>query len=193
MRTGFFLAAIGFGLASCQSMRPLYPAGAYATGTAFQQQRPSLAGSDAGPTLLHRKISVDNPAGSDRKRVKISRDSLWGYAKANGRAFRLFRGRPYQIEQADTLMIYSQQQQSVTYLTQRSGPATTTEYFFSSGLNGPVLPLRKKALRQAFATNPAFLRLLKQNKWNRPLLAYNEQTKRFRIVALYQESLQRQP
>ncbi len=193
MRTTCFLVAIGFGLASCQTTRPFFPTGVYATGTAFQHQHPSLAGTDTGPTFLHRKITVDNPAGSERKRVKIPQDSLWGYATAKGRAFRLFQKQHYEIVQADSFVLYSQVRPSLTSQLQQPGELTTTDYFFSVGYNGPVLQLRKKTLRRAFATNPAFLRLLKQNKWNHPLLAYDEQARRYRIVALYQESLQHQP
>lgn len=164
-------------LAACQSTRPLYPTGLYRTAEDFRQHRPALAGIGAGRVVLARKLYVRTGPG---ERQKVPLDSLWGYAGANHEAFRVYQRGIYQLEQVDTLVVYSRHEGKATH------------YYFSAGLVGPVTRLSNRKLKQTFASNPAFLHLLKQRKWYQPLDATQSPAgapKAYRLVALYRQSL----
>jgi hypothetical protein len=184
MRHAVVSSVLLFGLAACQSSRPLSPTGIYKTAQAFRQQRPSLPGTNAGRVFLARKLYVVAPAGSGKARAKIALDSVWGYAGANHEAYRVYRRRAYRVEQADTLAMYSQ--------VVSNGKSQQTIYFFSQGLNGPVERLSKKRLKQAYAAYPHFLELLGSVKWYQSLAAYEVPaagTRSFRLVSLYRQAI----
>ena len=177
------------GLAACQTTRTFYPTGIYATAAAFRQQRPSLAGTQAGRAFFQRKAFVVNPA-VGRARTKVPFDNLWGYAAADGRAYRVFRNQEFQVEQADTLTIYSQ--------LISTGPTAATpqqyerHFYFSVGLAGPVQALTTRRLKQTFAHNPAFLDLLKRRPWLESIVATDRRPdglETYRLVTLYRQSL----
>ena len=194
MPKSLLLAGLLLGLASCQSERlRLSPTGVYSTAASFRQQQPSLAGSQVSRSWLRRRVFVADPAASG-SRTKVSLDTVWGYAGANGRAYRVFKRGTYQVEQPDTLTIYSQQE--LKYLPNSSPGSNVllpeTNYYFSAGLAGPVQPLTKKNLRRAFANNPTFLQLLQHLKWSQALTASPAQptvSRTYKIVDLYRQSL----
>ncbi|QKG55625.1 hypothetical protein GKZ68_02615 [Hymenobacter sp. BRD128] len=172
------------GLAGCQTSRPQSPTGIYKTAAAFRQRQPSLAGLNAGKVFLARKVYVVNAPGSGERRTKVSLDSVWGYAGSNHVAYRLYKHAAYEVEQADTLSIYSR-------LTS-NGKTQQRIYFFSQGLTGPVQRLSKKYLKQAYADNPRFLDPLASMKWYHSLAFYESPPagpRSFRVVALYRQSL----
>jgi hypothetical protein len=178
LKSLLLVAAVG-GLAGCQASRPFYPTGLYRTAADFRNQQPALPGTKAGRTSFGRKAFVVETAGSTSHRTKIPLDSLWGYA-AEGWAYRIFRRGVCKVKQNDTLVIYSQH------------VGKSTHHYFSAGLTGPVTLLTKKKLQQAFATNNAFITLLKQLKWHESVLAVQQAPgsyKSYRIVALYRQSL----
>lgn len=164
-------------LVACQSTRPLYPTGLYYTAEDFRLHRPALPGTGAGRVLLARKMYVRTAPGERRK---VPLDSLWGYAGANREAFRVYRRGVYLVEQVDTLVVYSRHE------------GKTTHHYFSTGLSGPVTSMSRRKLKQTFADNPTFLRLLRQRKWYQSLEATQSPAgalKAYPLVALYRQSL----
>lgn len=164
-------------LAACQGTRPLYPTGLYRTAGDFRLHRPALAGFRAGRVPLARKLYVRTAPGEHQK---VPLDSLWGYAGADHEAFRVYQRGTYQIEQVDTVVVYSRHK------------GKNIHYYFSAGLAGPVIQLSSHKLKQAFASNPTFLRLLKQRRWYQSLDATQSPAgapKAYRLVALYRQSL----
>lgn len=180
----YLLLAGLLGLAGCQTSRPQSPTGIYKTAAAFRRQQPSLAGLNAGKVFLARKVYVLNAPGSSERRTKVSLDSVWGYAGANHAAYRLYKHAAYEVEQADTLSIYSR--------LVSNGKTQQRIYFFSQGLTGPVQRLSKKYLKQTYADNPRFLDQLASMKWYHSL-AFHESPpagpRSFRLATLYRQSL----
>lgn len=177
------------GLAACQTSRPFYPTGIYTTAAAFRQRQPSLPGTQAGRAFFQRKAFVVSRVGG-RPRTKVPFDNLWGYAGADGRAYRVFQRREYQVEQADTLTIYSQL--LTTTATPSAPQQFQQQYYFSAGPDGPVQVLSMRRLKRTFATNRAFLSLLKQRPWLESLVATDRQpgtSPTYRLVRLYRQSL----
>ena len=177
------LGSLLLSLAACQTGRPSLPTGIYKNSAAFRRQQPSLAGSGAGQVFLARKLYVRNPPGRAERRTKVPLDSAWGYAGADRGAYRIFRRVAYRVEQPDTLAIYSR--------VVSNGKSTSTIYYFSSGLDGPVIRLSRRKLRQAFANNPPTLNSFQTLKWYQSLDHFDRtpQGRRFRLVALYRQSL----
>jgi hypothetical protein len=184
MRHASSLVGLLLGLAACQSSRPMSPTGIYTSSSAFRQQKPSLAGPQAGKVFFARKLYVVNAPGSSARRTKISLDSVWGYAGSNHLPYRIYQRRAYEVEQADTLSIYSQ--------IISNGRTQQRIYFFSQGLNGPVQRLSKKHLKRAYVDNPQFLGLLASLKWYQSLESYESPPagpRSFRLVGLYRQAL----
>jgi hypothetical protein len=174
------LAALLLGLVGCEASHPLYPTGIYRTAAAFRRRQPSLAGTKAGLTAFQHKVFVINQLSKSARRTKTALDSVWGYAAADGQAYRTYRRGAYKVAQEDTLMIYSRHEGKATH------------FYFSTGLAGPVIALNKKMLRQTFADNTAFINLLGQLRWyESPLAPVQAPTtyKTYKIAALYRQSL----
>jgi hypothetical protein len=181
-----FLVLVGPGLmlGACQASRPPYPTGIYRTAADFKQQRPALAGTNAGQVFLARKVFVTNASGSADRRTKVLRDSTWGYAGADHQAYRLTEHGAYRVEQSDTLMMYSRQE--------GSGRQQRIAYYFSAGPSSPVHPLNNKWLKRTYPNNAAFLQSLNHAKWYQSLATHVQQPpalKSFRLVSLYRQSL----
>lgn len=168
-------------LAACQGTRPLYPVGLYRTAADFRVHHPTPVGTRAGRVLPARAAYVET---SFDARRRVALDSLWGYAGVDGAAYRVYRHQAYQLEQVDTLTIYS----VLTSADKRS----FRSYYFSSGLNGPVQHLTRRQLQQTFAGNPAFLVLLRQLPWYQPargVASSQVGAGGFWVVALYRQAL----
>ena len=193
MRHFLVVVSLTLSLAGCQSSRLVYPTGIYKSATSFRQQRPNTPGTQAGRVLFQRKLFVETAAAGGHDHTKVALDSAWGYAAANGAAYRVYRRQAFRVEQVDSLVLYSHQE----YLPDPAYAATatplqhTTRYYFSNGLNGPVQLLTRKRLKRTFATNLAFVQLLDQRLFHS--LAAREQQgsdpNTYRVVALYRQSL----
>jgi hypothetical protein len=72
---------------------------------------------------------------------------VWGYTTAAGKAYRLVGRHAFAIERHDSLVVYSRQRT----IQQSRSTHTVTEYFYSVGLDGSLLPLTRRGLRQRFA------------------------------------------
>ena len=193
MRYVSFAAGLAFSLAGCQSSRIIYPTGIYQSAASFRQQQPSTPGTEAGRVLFRRKLFVEVATPTSRHRTKVAMDSAWGYADANGLAYRVYRGQAYRVAQVDSLVVYTRQE----YLPDPAYVATvtplrhTTQYYFSNGLTGSVQFLTRKRLKRVFAANRAFVQLLDQQLFT-SLTATTRQAPdpgAYRVVALYRQSL----
>jgi hypothetical protein len=193
MRYLLVAASLALSLSACQSSRLVYPTGIYKSAASFRQQRPNTPGTQAGRVLFQRKLFVETAAAGGHDRTKVALDSAWGYAAANGAAYRVYRRQAFRVEQVDSLVLYSHQD----YLPDPAYVATatplhhTTRYYFSNGLTGPVQLLTRKRLKRTFATNLAFVRLLDQRLFH-SLTAREQQgsdPNTYRVVALYRQSL----
>lgn len=165
-------------LPACRSSLLTYPSGLYRTAADFRQHQLTPVGTGASRLVL--ACQASRQAGPGERR-QLPLDSLWGYAGIDRAAYRVYRCRAYQVEQADTLAVYS----VLVGTSKRSHRA----YYFSSGLGGPVERLPKRRLRQAFASNPTFLALLGQLPWQQLLSDPVAGSGGYRVVALYRQAL----
>lgn len=171
------LGATLLALAACQATYPRYPVGTYDTAAAFRRGQPSRVGTQVKPDFWGRHVVVKQDLTGTRAPVAL--DSIWGYARASGQAYRCVGHYVYAVQQVDTLAVYSRH------------VGKTTLYYCSQGLAGPLVLLRRRPVRQAFATNPAFTSLLEQTHLYRHLTAREPHAAgtRYRVVALYRQSL----
>ena len=190
MRYTLLAASLALGLSACQISRTTYPTGIFTSAAAFRQRQPSLVGDKAGRVVFRRKLFVEGPT---TPRTTVAMADAWGYADTRGTAFRVFKGHPFQVEQADSLVLYSNQEykSDPAYVATATPNKLTTAYYFSRGLTGPVQPLTRRRLRRTFADSPTFLGLLDQRP-HRSLLANQSPATAppsYRVVALYRQSL----
>ena len=174
-----FLGALG--LAGCAASHR-FPAGVYGTSAQFRAQRPALAALDVFPTLSERGLVVVEKTPDAAFKLRVPLDRVWGYADARGRGWRVAGGQAYFIEQADSLMLYSRWVGGRRQVSAR--------YYFSAGLDGPVRPLERAELAQAFAArNPDFVAALQRLKWYQSLTGRDAAARTYRVAALFRQSL----
>jgi hypothetical protein len=171
------------------------PSGGYRTAAAYHRRQPQPAGLDAFFPDKRGQVVVVVPHGTQKDRLRLSPDSLWGYVSNKGRTFRLFRGNEYRLEHADTLCVYST---NTTLISgdQRGfiGPSTHLggqspagmHYYFSRGLNGLLFPLTVRYLREAYeASDPQFVAALTKMGFTETLTDVDRTTGLFRVTVLY--------
>ena len=193
MRYFPFAAGLALGLAGCQSSRAVYPTGIYQSAISFRQQRPSTPGTQAGRVVFRHKLFVEAATPTGSHRTKVAMDSAWGYADAQGSAYRVYRGQAYRVAQVDSLVVYTHQEYlpDPAYVATATPLRPTTQYYFSNGLTGPVQFLNRKRLKRTFAANRAFVQLLDRQLFT-SLTATTRQAPdpgAYRVVALYRQSL----
>jgi hypothetical protein len=173
------------------------PVGVYRSAAQYRQQKPAPAGDDVRVSEKRGGLIVTRRSGPGRLKTIVPLDSAWGYVNGNGRSFRLFRGQEYQIQQADTLTIYSSLSTGVagermtrSMASVASNTYTAQRYFFSRGLTGLIFPLNEKNLRLAYeASNPAFVSALKTMGFTQSLSDYDAKAGSFRVVQLYRQNM----
>jgi hypothetical protein len=133
-------------LAGATSALAQYQPGVYLSSQEYAQNSPSQPGvvSDPGATPTYLEVVHANTYAVHR----VPRARAWGYANPQGQSFRLVDNKPYCVQpQQNGLVIYSRQ-----HTTQQGRYAQViTEQFYSQGLDGPLRPLTKRALRQQLA------------------------------------------
>lgn len=129
-----------------------------------------------GPDARRRKLIFKTP---DEQRIVLDPGQVWGYETRTGQRFRHFDREYYLLEELGPITIYSQ-----TFDYFLGGvPQTQTSYFFSRTPDAPIFPLRKRFLREAFADDPTFIRLID----TRRLRIFNRKTKRFFLNEWYED------
>ena len=87
------------------------------------------------------------------KKIFYKPQSIWGYEDEKGTYYRYFKNEFYRIEQIDTIMIYSYQNEP---------SALDRDYYFSKTKNSMIFNLSRKKVRRAFCGNPCFLEKLEK-------------------------------
>lgn len=174
------------------------PSGGYRTAAAYHRRQPQPAGLDAYFPDKRGQVVVVVPRGTQKDRLRLSPDSLWGYVSNKARTFRLFRGSEYRLEHADTLCVYSSNttptsgdQRTFTSPTTHPGAQSPagTHYYFSRGLNGLLFPLTVHYLREAYqASNPQFVAALTKLGFTETLTDIDRATGLFRVTVLYRNA-----
>ncbi|WP_345238506.1 hypothetical protein [Hymenobacter saemangeumensis] len=185
MRLGVISVLSLFLLILTATVPPVVPTGVYRTAAQYRRQQPAPACSDVRLSDKRGSLVVTQQRGPARLKTLVPLDSVWGYVNGNGRSYRLYRGEEFQIQQADTLSIYSFQ-----HLSHGPYQPSTGSYFFSRGLNGMIFPLTQKNLRLAYeASNPAFVEAIKDLGFTQSLSDYDVAAGSFRVVKLYRSTL----
>ncbi|MBD2721927.1 hypothetical protein [Hymenobacter armeniacus] len=164
------------------------PPGAYRTGADYHRRQPQPAGIDATYPNKRGEVVVVVPRGSQKVKLTLPPDSVWGYVSGKGRTTRIYRGQEYRLEYADTLSVYTSNSQP-TSSGQVGGQLANTQYFFSRGLSGLVFPLTARYVREAYAaSNPEFVAALGKLGLGQSLVDFDKKTGLFRITTLYREA-----
>jgi hypothetical protein len=117
-------------------------------------------------------------------KAKYKEYQLWGFGNKEGRRFRLYNEKDYEIRQAGDLFIYRRDVSNWIY--------TNTVYYFSKGADGDIYGLNWANLKDVFsASDPKFLQLIKRETLSpEEYHQYDKKNKSFKIVELYRQSLQ---
>jgi hypothetical protein len=114
---------------------------------------------------------------------KYKEYNVWGFGDDNGRRYRIYNEKDYEIRQISDLVIYRRSVSSWIY--------TKIVYYFSKGIDGDIYGLTWASLKEVFSgSNPAFLKLVRaeippaENYWQ-----YDKKNKSFKIIELYQQSI----
>ena len=162
------------------------PPGAYRTPEAYHQRQPRPGGTNAFYPDKRGQLVVKVWQGPHTRKLRIAPDSVWGYVSGKGRTVRFFRGEEYQLAHADTLCVYSGNGALVKGQRQ---PLSEPRYFFSRGLKGLIFPLTVRYLREMYeASNPAFVAVLGQMRFDQGLSDFDRKTGFYRVTAIYRKA-----
>ena len=150
MKITFFALASSLLLASAAvsavaQSRP----GAYFSSQQLATNEPAVAGTVGLPNKATGYLEVVSPATYTVHRLPLAR--VWGYTTPAGKVYRLVGRQAFAIERHDSVVVYSRQRT----IQQSRSTHTVTEFFYSVGLDGEVLPLTRRGLRQGFVTAEA--------------------------------------
>ena len=116
--------------------------GAYFSSQQLAANQPAVAGTIGALNKPAGYLEVVSPTTYVVHRLPLAQ--VWGYTTAAGKAYRLVGHQAFAIEQHDSLVVYSRQRP----IQQGRSTHTVTEFFYSVGLDGDVLPLTRRALRR---------------------------------------------
>jgi len=162
------------------------PVGIYRSAAQYHRRQPQPAATDVRRSDKKGSIVAIQQRGPGKLKIMVPLDSVWGYVSKKGSSFRLYQGAEYQIQQVDTITIYSNE----TMRQYMSAIVADKAYFFSRGLAGKLYPLNEKNLRLAYeASNPAFVASMKTLSFSQSLTDYDAAAGSYRVVQLYRASL----
>ncbi|GAB3265493.1 hypothetical protein GCM10027347_33250 [Larkinella harenae] len=144
----FFLWAVVFLAQGCRPHRDHYQLVYRTDAGGYQLQTP-----DVRAVKVHwhpYQVQVTTDAG--QKKVAPT-EQLWGYQQTNGRLFRLYLGKTYEVVEEKTLTLYRQSE---------FGEGATEHYFFSVTPDEPVLSLNRHNLEAAFVKYPCMQDVIQQ-------------------------------
>lgn len=118
--------------------------GAYFSSQQLASNEPAVAGAVGQLNKSAGYLEVVNASTYAVHRLPLTQ--VWGYTTAAGKAYRLVGRQVFAIERHDSLVVYSRQRT----IQQSRSTHTVTEYFYSVGLDGSLLPLTRRGLRQRF-------------------------------------------
>jgi len=119
--------------------------GIYFSSQQLASNEPAVAGTVSPVNKSAGYLEVVNANTYAVHRLPLAQ--VWGYTTAAGKAYRLVGRQTFAIERHDSLVVYSRQRT----IQQSRSTHTVTEYFYSVGLDGNLLPLTRRGLRQRFA------------------------------------------
>lgn len=116
---------------------------------------------------------------NDGKKIIFSSDSLWGFRDNEGNVIRSFGGELYNLQQYDSLCIYS--------IYHTTGKVSYTNYFFSKTLNSKIFPLTKTNIKEELNKCSCILEEMKKERQMLEIdyAAYDKVKKTYKIVAVY--------
>jgi hypothetical protein len=146
MKTTILALASSLLLASATVLAEAQPRpGAYLSSQEMAANQPAVAGTVGHPSKPAGYLEVVNPATYAVHRLPLAR--VWGYTTAAGKSYRLVGPKAFAIERHDSVVVYSRQRT----IQQSRSTHTVTELYYSVGLDGDILPLTRRGLRQRFA------------------------------------------
>jgi len=119
--------------------------GAYFSSQQLASNEPAVAGTVSQLNKSAGYLEVVNASTYAVHRLPLAQ--VWGYTTAAGKAYWLVGRQSFAIERHDSLVVYSRQRT----IQQSHSTHTLTEFFYSVGLDGNLLPLTRRGLRQRFA------------------------------------------
>lgn len=142
------------------------------------------------------KISTSDFFGSKTVKVthrdstfKLSKSSIWGFRLCNGKEYRVFKDKEFEIIDKGAITVYQITEKSHTS-PKSNQSVSKTRYFFSEDASAPLKELTLKNVETSFASNKKFHDLIDLHfKSDAELLIYDDYYKMLRLNHIYTESL----
>jgi hypothetical protein len=158
----------------------------YTDGKLSYTEDPS--GRNGNKIALHEFIGSDQITVTTKgKKLTFDKNQVFGYRDADGKNYRFYNGKAYEIMDTGGFYIYGYDK-----LVQRGkGPRPTRFYYFSKKGDSGVLPLTFQNVVTAFPENPKFRYMAEvASIYNVQADAFDSNLNQYKIKELYLKSLQ---
>lgn len=121
--------------------------------------------------------------------IKLSKSEIWGFRLCDGKEYRTFQDKEYEIMDKGAITVYQITEKSRTS-SKSNQSVSKTRYFFSEDAGSPLKELTLKNVETSFVSNKKFHDLIDLHfKSDADLLIYDDFYKMLRLNHIYTESL----
>lgn len=121
--------------------------------------------------------------------IKLSKSAIWGFRLCDGKEYREFQDKEYEIMDKGAITVYRIIEKSSTS-PKSNQSVSKTSYFFSEDANSPLKELTLRNVETSFISNKKFHDLIDLHfKSDADLLIYDDYYKTLRLNYIYTESL----
>ncbi len=121
--------------------------------------------------------------------IKLSKSEIWGFRLCDGKEYRVFQDKEYEILDKGAITVYLITEKSRTS-PKSNQSVSKTRYFFSEDASSPLKALTLKNVETSFISNKKFHDLIDLHfKSDADLLIYDDYYKTLRLNHIYTESL----
>lgn len=122
--------------------------------------------------------------------IKLSKSAIWGFRLCDGKEYRVYQNKEYQILDKGAIPIYQTIETTHTNNPKNKQTVTRTRYYFSEDASKPLKELTLKNIETSFLSNKKFHELIDLYfKSDEDLLIYDDYYKMLRLNHTYLESL----
>ena len=119
---------------------------------------------------------VDN-----NKKIKLDKSAVFAYVDGNEKVYRFYKNNQYLIVAAGPIAIYTQAE----HVAQSKGYKVKMKYYFSTTVEGTIMPLTLSNVKQAYQGNDKFLDLIDQYFGNGDVAAFDSIHNMYKLNYVY--------
>ena len=118
------------------------------------------------------------------KTIKLNKANVFAYAGSNNKVYRFYNNTEYMIAASGPITIYIQYE----HVAQSKGYNVKQNYYFSSSLDGQLIPLTLNNVKQAYSGNNQFVDLLDHYFSNGDVVAFDATHNMYKLNYVYSKS-----